>query len=122
MTDTDRLSAALHGVESAHRPGADGVQVLRDAAQGTIIHTLDYGPVDQRTALGLGIELLHMEDGTIRIAHDCKLIGDDRRLRIAFLLDPRHIVTPEPVTITPSILCDDCGLHGWVIAGEWSPA
>lgn len=88
----------------------------------TVIHTLDYGEVDQRTPLGHDIELWHMEDGTIRLAHDCKLIGDDRQLRIAFLLSSRHIVTPAPVTITPSILCDDCGLHGWVIAGQWSPA
>ena len=88
----------------------------------TDIVTVDYGIIDGTIDLGLGIQLLYMEDGRIRIAHDCKLIDERRRLRVAFLLDKRHIVTPAPVTITPSILCDDCGLHGWIIAGEWSPA
>jgi hypothetical protein len=25
----------------------------------------------------------------------------------------------DPVTITPSILCPDCGLHGFVTDGTW---
>ena len=88
----------------------------------TTIHTIDYGPIDQPVPVGLGIELLFMEDGTIRVAHNCKLIDDDERLRCAPLLAPQHIITPPPITISPSIACSDCGLHGWVIAGAWSPA
>lgn len=25
----------------------------------------------------------------------------------------------EPLTVTPSILCRGCGLHGYITAGEW---
>lgn len=119
MTDTDRLSKALHGVEAAQRPGADGVQVLRAAAFRTLS---DEAHVDWVTDLGLGLELLFMEDGTLRLAHNCKLVGEDQRERVLLHLNPRTIFTPEPVTITPSIRCDECGLAGWVIRGQWTPA
>jgi hypothetical protein len=84
-----------------------------------------YGDIDQAIPVGLGIEVLFMSDGLVRIAHDCKLIRDGaERLRIAPTLStPGHIVTDGlPVTISPSILCSDCGLHGFVIASEWVPA
>lgn len=81
-----------------------------------------YGEIDQTIDVGLGIELLYLVNGEIRFAHTCKLIGDDERLRCAPLLHQQHIVTPPPVTITPSLLCDDCGLHGWITASTWSPA
>lgn len=36
-------------------------------------------------------------------------------------LDPAHvIVAADPLTITPSILCPDCGLHGFVTGGVWN--
>lgn len=25
----------------------------------------------------------------------------------------------EPLTVTPSIQCNNCGLHGWIRQGEW---
>lgn len=30
-------------------------------------------------------------------------------------------VQDEPLTITPSILCRTCGLHGYITNGEWVP-
>jgi hypothetical protein len=85
-----------------------------------------YGDIDQAIPVGLGIEVLFMTDGLVRIAHDCKLTGGAgaEQLRIApTLATPGHIVAAGlPVTISPSILCSDCGLHGFVIASEWVPA
>lgn len=28
----------------------------------------------------------------------------------------------EPLTVTPSVLCLTCGLHGWIRGGRWVPA
>lgn len=28
----------------------------------------------------------------------------------------------EPLTVTPSLLCRDCGTHGFITAGAWVPA
>jgi hypothetical protein len=33
-----------------------------------------------------------------------------------------HTWDPVTVTVTPSILCPDCGTHGFVRNGEWIPA
>lgn len=39
------------------------------------------------------------------------------------LKGPRwQLVTEEPLTITPSILCRTCGLHGFIREGRWVPA
>ena len=32
------------------------------------------------------------------------------------------IVQEEPLTVTPSILCKECGLHGFITDGKWVPA
>jgi hypothetical protein len=87
----------------------------------TTIRAISYGPVDRTVDVGLGLKLLYMSNGDIRLAHDCKLLEGDERERVAPLLSPRSIFTPAPVTITPPFRCEDCGLHGWVIRGEWSP-
>ena len=88
----------------------------------TLIRTSsDAAEVDRIVDLGLGLDLVYMADGTLRLGHDCKLIGDDQRERVLLPLDARTIFTPAPVTITPSIRCDECGLAGWVIRGLWCP-
>lgn len=28
----------------------------------------------------------------------------------------------DPLTISPSLKCRDCGHHGWIRSGEWVPA
>jgi len=28
----------------------------------------------------------------------------------------------EPLTVTPSILCGECGVHGFIREGQWVPA
>jgi hypothetical protein len=89
-----------------------------------VIDVMDTGPVLEFVPVGLGIDILFCQDGRVRVAHDCKLIGGDRRIRTAPYLqlgEGHTIVTREPLTIVASILCDDCGLHGFVTAGAWIP-
>lgn len=84
-----------------------------------------YGAVESSVDVGLGIQMLFMQDGKVRAAHDCKMVGDDQRLRCApaLMLGQGHtVVTREPLTIVASILCPDCGLHGFVTDGHWVPA
>lgn len=33
-----------------------------------------------------------------------------------------HKSSDDPLTITPSILCRTCGLHGFITKGRWVPA
>jgi hypothetical protein len=33
-----------------------------------------------------------------------------------------QVVSFEPLTITPSLLCRRCGRHGFITAGRWTPA
>lgn len=30
-----------------------------------------------------------------------------------------HITQREPLTVTPSVHCQMCGLHGWIKEGKW---
>ena len=65
--------------------------------------------------------ILFYADGTVRFSHRC-----DRGERGVIICDPvlqmgngHRIVTDDPLTIEASILCPDCGTHGWVRDGEW---
>lgn len=33
-----------------------------------------------------------------------------------------QLVSGDPLTILPSVLCRACGLHGWITDGRWVPA
>ena len=33
-----------------------------------------------------------------------------------------QLVNHDPLTITPSILCGECGLHGFITDGQWVSA
>lgn len=56
----------------------------------------------------------------VMVEHTCKDIGHGERIVVAPGLSPGHRVTQlDPVTITPSILCPDCGLHGFITDGTW---
>jgi hypothetical protein len=83
----------------------------------------------------VGAEVLIMVDGSHLFGHVC-----DRRpsnpnrsarfranagvIRCAPSLDPAGhvIVTVDPLTVSPSILCLDCGLHGFIRDGRWISA
>lgn len=67
--------------------------------------------------------LLFYADGSWRFRHRC-----DRGERGVIVCAPErhstHTVTRanwnSPPTVTPSILCPDCGTHGYVTEGVWS--
>lgn len=66
--------------------------------------------------------ILFTDDGRVLFRHRCDR-GDRGTIVCAPELDPTHILSQRtPPTITPSILCPDCGTHGHVIDGRWHPA
>lgn len=73
-----------------------------------------------------GYRLLTYGDGTIRFEHLC-----DRGPRGVIVCAPRlqighgHTLTRNAEgqpTVRASILCDDCGTHGFVTDGKWDGA
>lgn len=77
-----------------------------------------------------GFRLLYYPDGAVRFEHRC-----DRRERGTIICAPAlqigngHTVTRNETrthanpqgqpTVRASILCDDCGLHGFITDGWW---
>lgn len=35
--------------------------------------------------------------------------------------DGWRLVSVDPITVTPSILCKDCDIHGFITDGKWMP-
>lgn len=74
-------------------------------------------------AVGVGpaIRALFYEDGKVGIEHECRVVeGTQIICAPALRLGEGHtIVSENPLTITPSILCPDCGLHGFITDGRW---
>ena len=67
------------------------------------------------------VSVLLYKVGPPRIRHHCKVV-DGQALIVAPKLSGRHtVVAWEPLSIVPSILCPDCGLHGYVTNGTWVP-
>lgn len=60
-----------------------------------------------------------------RFSHICTLARSGRVMRIAPLLQIGHgheVLSTDPLHIEASILCEDCGTHGWVRDGRWVSA
>lgn len=76
--------------------------------------------------MGDGIALLSYSDGTWRVQHEHGLDAASApgcTVAPALMIGQGHtIVSRDPLTIVASILCPDCGLHGFVTNGEWVPA
>ena len=77
--------------------------------------------------LGGGVEMAWYPDGSIGIRHTCNR-GPKRGTIICaprLVLDQPggHTINrdKEPVTVSPSVGCDDCGLHGFIRNGRWEP-
>lgn len=76
---------------------------------------------------GVACWLRTYEDGAIRFEHIC-----DRGPRGVIICSPaiqvgphgngHRIISRDPWHIEPSILCPDCGTHGWVRGGLWTGA
>jgi hypothetical protein len=85
----------------------------------TPVPELTYGPITERVNVGIivghqaenTIDILFMEDGEVRFSHVCRLARSGH-----------IVVTRQPLTIVASILCSDCGIHGFVTDGTWRPA
>ncbi|WP_232676658.1 hypothetical protein [Nocardioides sp. R-C-SC26] len=76
--------------------------------------------------LGDGRRLLVYADGRVAFEHVC-----DRGERGVIVCAPQlqigagHTLTRDEVgrpTVRASVMCDDCGTHGFVTAGRWEPA
>ena len=81
------------------------------------------------------MKLLFYPDGLVRFQHLCDR-GKRGVIVCAPHLSPGHVITPafeQPypsvphgsyvplrLTVTPSILCTDCGTHGFITDGRWS--
>lgn len=83
--------------------------------------TPTYGEWLRTVDVGSEVRLHQYKDGWWRVSHLCKMIDSDDRIRSApELTRGGHvIVSTDPLTISPSILCTDCGLHGFVTDGRW---
>lgn len=76
-----------------------------------------------------GLQVLGYPDGTWRFRHRCDRSARDAGTIVCAPLLAQHVVQFRVGTdgttqlwVTPSILCPDCGTHGWVTHGAWSPA
>ncbi|MCW2899953.1 MAG: hypothetical protein JWO67_2218 [Streptosporangiaceae bacterium] len=86
---------------------------------------------ERRVPVGSGVAALFTDEpktGASRIAieHQCTRPRDGMTLLIApFLTADRdgrrghQLLSEDPLTVTPSILCADCGLHGFITDGTW---
>lgn len=85
---------------------------------------------DRAVDVAPGITMLHYPSTSIRpgwaVRHACPGIWrestDAPRMVVAPMVS-HDVVSEDPLTITPSILCQGaglpCGLHGYVTAGRW---
>lgn len=61
-------------------------------------------------------------DGSARFAHRCDR-GDRGVIWCAPLLSSHMIdKAASGLTVTPSVLCSDCGTHGFITNGRWVQA
>lgn len=75
---------------------------------------------------GDGVETAWYPDGSVGVRHVCDR-GPTRGVIICaprLVLDEPNghtIMSSDPVTISPSVGCFDCGLHGFIRSGRWEP-
>ncbi len=72
-----------------------------------------------------GMALIEYPDGRVAFRHVCDR-GDRGVIVCAPFLQTEtgghQVVSRHPYTITPSILCPDCGTHGFVTDNNWVSA
>jgi hypothetical protein len=81
--------------------------------------------ISSMVLVGYGYGILLYKDGTARFSHTCDR-GERGIIKCAPLLQTENgghrIVSVYPLTIEPSILCPDCGTHGFVRDTQWVSA
>lgn len=70
------------------------------------------------------IQTLWYPDGGVGIRHQCTRERDGLTVFVAPFLQLQEggghtVVSENPVTVSPSIACGDCGLHGFLADGVW---
>ena len=69
------------------------------------------------------VQTVWWPNGEVGLRHHCTRPRDGRTLTVAPRLQlhggGHTVVSIDPVTITPSCGCDDCGLHGFLTDGVW---
>lgn len=79
----------------------------------------------ERVPVANELFVLFYPDGSVRFEHPCHnpRANLDVTTAPALQIGIGHtLVSREPLHIEPSILCADCGTHGWVRNGEWAQA
>lgn len=83
------------------------------------------------TDIGHGVEIMPASgtdtDETVMFLerHPCKT--DDRHAGAIPIRPHKHwpvwqVESWDPLTLSPSVLCNTCGLHGFIREGRWVPA
>lgn len=112
MNHSDEIAPVENPTPRAVLKGWNGIDLL--------------GPSTVRDGERLpGMALVLYPDGRIAFRHVC-----DRGERGVIVCAPflqtetggHQVVSRHPWTITPSILCPDCGTHGFVRDGQWVSA
>lgn len=80
--------------------------------------------------LGDSYRVLVYTDGTHRFEHKCRGWTEEDGTVVVKVCAPalqldnggHRIELDDPLTISPSILCPDCGTHGFIRNGRWVEA
>lgn len=83
---------------------------------------------EQRVDLGSGVFALFTDEprdraSRIAVEHTCTRPRDGLTVICAPFLTGgpagHQLLSEEPLTVSPSVLCADCGLHGFITDGVW---
>lgn len=93
----------------------------------SVLHSIQYDDWQTSTVIanlnGPGLRLLWREGAKPRFEHLCDRTASNRGVIIcAPSLHDDHVIsgTTEKPTVRASVLCPDCGLHGFITDGRWS--
>lgn len=73
--------------------------------------------MDMNPSFKLDDDGIHFE-----FTHQCKSRVDTSILPNAYDAGSWKVVQQEPLTVTPSINCTECGTHGFITEGKWVKA
>ena len=98
-----------------------------EAEDGSTVRVVEIYDKTYESVINVGpdIDVLRYADGSMALRHIHDRPRRGWRIVVAPLFDNRpqylgHVViTEDPLTVTPSFLCYDCGLHGHIVEGVW---